>query len=63
MKAYIARDESGAITSGWLLRKGTEIHPMLWRLRRTQIEDVVAQEASVETMLCNASRKEAQSRR
>ncbi|MGE8944432.1 hypothetical protein ACO2I3_21220 [Leptospira interrogans] len=63
MKAYIARDESGAVTSGWLLRNGTEIHPTLWRLRRTQIEEVVAQEASVETMLCNASRKEAQPRR
>ena len=63
MKAYIARDENGAVTSGWLLRKGTAIQPTMLRLRRTQREDVVAQETSVETVLRHATHHETEKAR
>jgi len=60
MKAYVARDRSGAVTSGWLLRKGTQVHSTMCRLRRTQPEEVATEEASIETMLQNAAHRDAQ---
>ena len=60
MKAYIARDRSGTVTSGWLLRKGTQIQSTMCRLRRTQLDEIAAEEATVETMLQNATHQKTQ---
>ena len=49
MKAYVARDETGAVKEGWLLRSGTPVTAIMCRSQRTPIgqpiEEVAAEEA------------------
>lgn len=61
MKAYVAKDRNGAVTSGWLLREGTSIRSTMCRLRRTQPVEVAAEEAPIEMVLQSAAHKTSQS--
>jgi len=54
MKAYVARNRSGAVTKGWLLRQGTSIESSMARLPRCSAEDV--EEVSVEAAVRGAAR-------
>ena len=54
MKAYVARNRSGAVTKGWLLRRGTSIESSMARLPRRSAEDV--EEVSVEAAVRGAAR-------
>lgn len=55
MKAYIAKNENGSVASGWLLREGVSINSAMCRPRRTQVDVVKVEEASVETVLRGAA--------
>lgn len=54
MKAYVARNRSGSVTKGWLLRQGTSIESSMARLPRSSAEDV--EEVSVEAAVRGAAR-------
>ena len=54
MKAYVARNGSGSVTKGWLLRQGTSIDSSMARLPRNSAEDV--EEVSVEAAVRGAAR-------
>jgi len=54
MKAYVARNRSGAVTKGWLLRRGTSIESSMARLPRCSAEDL--EEVSVEAAVRGAAR-------
>ncbi|MBX9589010.1 MAG: hypothetical protein K2X43_06885 [Hyphomonadaceae bacterium] len=47
MKAFIARNRSGSVTRGWLLRTGTSIDSTMCGWRRGPVEETV-EEVSVE---------------
>ena len=57
MKAYVARNRSGAITKGWLLRRGTSIESCMCRLPSLPAEQHV-EEVSVEVAVRGAAPRE-----
>jgi len=56
MKAYVAKDRSGAIKMGWLLRNGISIQSIRFRLRTGPTPKTI-EEVSVETALSGAAVK------
>jgi hypothetical protein len=53
MKAYVVRNRNGAVTKGWLLRRGTSIDSSLARLPRGPADENI-EEVSVETAVRGA---------
>lgn len=53
MKAYVARNRSGAVTRGWLLRPETSIESSMCRLSLSPADERV-EEVSVETAVHGA---------
>lgn len=53
MKAYVARNRSGSVTKGWLLRQGTSIESSMARLPRSSAQDV--EEVTVEAAVRGAA--------
>ena len=53
MKAYVARNRSGAVTRGWILRPETPIGSSMCRLLLSPMNDNV-EEVSVETAVDGA---------
>lgn len=54
MKAYVARNKSGAVTKGWLLKQGTSIDSSMCRLQRVPADERV-EEVSVEAAVRGAA--------
>lgn len=55
MKAYVARNSSGSITKGWLLRQGTSIGSTMCRLPQAPFEERV-EEVPVDIAVQGAAR-------
>ena len=53
MKAYVAKNQSGAVTRGWLLRPGTSMSSSMCRLPAVPV-DASVEEVSVEAAVSGA---------
>ena len=54
MKAYVTRDNTGAVKEGWLLRNGTPVTAIMCRSQRTPIGQPV-EEVDTEEVLHGAA--------
>lgn len=55
MKAYVAKNRSGRITKGWLLRRGTSINSCMCRPPGTLAEEERVEEVPVEVAVRGAA--------